>query len=76
VKEMEALVGSFPWVSKAYAISAWREVRVFVDSDSVSDFEAHEMARNIALDIEAKLNYPWEVKVNLIREMRVIEYAK
>lgn len=76
VKEMEALVGSFPWVSKAYAISAWREVRVFVDADSVSDFEAHEMARNIALDIEAKLNYPWEVKVNLIREMRVIEYAK
>ncbi len=76
VKEMEALVWSFSWVSKAYAISAWREVRVFVDADSVSDFEAHEMARNIALDIEAKLNYPWEVKVNLIREMRVIEYAK
>lgn len=76
VKEMEALVGSFSGVTKAYAISAWREVRVFVDSDTVSDFEAHEMARNIALDIESKLNYPWEVKVNLIREMRVIEYAK
>lgn len=76
VKEMEALVWSFSWVTKAYAISAWREVRVFVDSDTVSDFDAHEMARNIALDIESKLNYPWEVKVNLIREMRVIEYAK
>lgn len=76
VREMEALVGSFSWVSKAYAISAWREIRVFVDADVVSDFEAHEMARNIALDIEAKLNYPWEVKVNLIREMRVIEYAR
>lgn len=76
VKEMEALVASFSWVSKAYAISAWREVRVFVDADTVSDYEAHEMARNIALDIESKLNYPWEVKVNLIREMRVIEYAK
>lgn len=76
VKEMEALVTSFSWVSKAYAISAWREVRVFVDADVVWDFEAHEMARNIALEIEAKLNYPWEVKVNLIREMRVIEYAK
>ena len=73
---MEALVTSFSWVSKAYAISAWREVRVFVDADVVWDFEAHEMARNIALEIEAKLNYPWEVKVNLIREMRVIEYAK
>ncbi len=76
VKEMEALVWSFSWVTKAYAISAGREVRVFVDSDTISDLEAHEMARNIALDIESKLNYPWEVKVNLIREMRVIEYAK
>lgn len=76
VKEMEALVWSFSGVTKAYAISAWREVRVFVDSDTISDLDAHEMARNIALDIESKLNYPWEVKVNLIREMRVIEYAK
>ncbi|MGE4443728.1 MAG: ribonuclease Y [Candidatus Altimarinota bacterium] len=76
VKEMEALVGSFSGVTKAYAISAGREVRVFVDSETVSDFDAHEMARNIALDIEGKLNYPGEVKVNLIREMRVIEYAK
>ncbi|MBW7954721.1 ribonuclease Y [Candidatus Gracilibacteria bacterium] len=76
VKEMEALVASFPGVSKVYAISAGREVRVFVDADIVGDFEAHEMARNIALDIESKLNYPGEVKVNLIRELRVIEYAK
>lgn len=76
VKEMEALVWSFPWVTKAYAISAWREVRIFVDADTVWDFEAHEMARNIANDIESKLNYPWEVKVNLIRELRVIQYAK
>lgn len=76
VKEMEALAASFSWVSKAYAISAGREVRIFVDSDVVSDMEAHDMARNIALEIEQKLNYPGEVKVNLIREMRVIEYAK
>ncbi len=76
VKEMEALVQSFSWVNKAYAISAGREIRVLVDSWVVSDFEAQEMARNIALEIESKLNYPWEVRVNLIREMRVIEYAK
>lgn len=76
VKEMEALVQSFSWVSKAYAISAWREVRVFVDAETVSDLDAQETARNIALEIESKLNYPWEVKVNLIREMRVIQYAK
>lgn len=76
VKEMEALVQSFSWVSKAYAISAWREIRVLVDSGVISDFEAQEMARNIAIEIESKLNYPGEVRVNLIREMRVIEYAK
>lgn len=76
VREMEALVASFSGVSKAYAISAGREVRVFVDAMTVSDLEAQEIARNIALEIESKLNYPGEVRVNLIREMRVIEYAK
>jgi len=76
VREMEALASSFPWVNKAYAISAWREIRIFVDANIISDLEAHEMARNIALEIESKLNYPGEVKVNLIRELRVIEYAK
>ena len=76
VQEMEALVWSFPWVNKAYAISAGREVRVFVDADTISDLQAQEMAREIAENIQEKLSYPWEVKVNLIREMRVIEYAK
>lgn len=76
VQEMEALVGSFPWVTKAYALSAWREVRVFVDAETVSDLQAQDTAREIAFDIQNKLSYPWEVKVNLIREMRVIEYAK
>jgi len=76
VQEMEALVSSFAWVNKAYALSAWREVRVFVDADTVSDMQAQEIARDIATDIQEKLQYPGEVKVNLIREMRVIEYAK
>ncbi len=76
VKEMESLAWSFSWVNKAYAISAWREVRVFVDANIVWDFEAQEMARNIALEIESKLNYPWEVKVSLVRELKVIEYAR
>jgi ribonuclease Y len=76
VQEMEALVSSFSWVNKAYALSAWREIRVFVDANTVSDIEAAEMARNIANSIQEKLSYPWEVKVNLIREMRVIEIAK
>jgi len=76
VQEMEALVASFSWVNKVYAISAGREVRVFVDANTVSDLQAQQTAKQIATDIQEKLSYPWEVKVNLIREMRVIEYAK
>ncbi len=76
IKEMEALVQSFSWVNKAYALSAWREIRVFVDAHTVSDLDAQEMARTIAENIQENLSYPWEIKINLIREMRVIEYAK
>ncbi len=76
IQEMENLVTSFNWVTKAYALSAWREVRIFVDSDAVSDYEAEKLAREVALAIEKNLNYPWEVKVNLIREKRIIEYAR
>lgn len=76
VQEMEALVSSFSWVTKAYAISAWREIRVFVDAKTISDLDASSMARDIADSIQEKLSYPWEVRVNLIREMRVIEVAK
>ncbi|MFA5917324.1 MAG: ribonuclease Y [Candidatus Gracilibacteria bacterium] len=76
VKEMENLAESFSGVSKAYAISAGREIRIFVDADIISDLEALEMAQKIARSIEEKINYPGEVKVNLIREKRVIEYAK
>lgn len=76
VQEMEALVQSFSWVNKAYALSAWKEIRVFVDADTISDLQAAETARKIAELIQEKLSYPGEVKVNLIREMRVIEFAK
>lgn len=76
VKEMESLVASFSWVNKAYAISAWREVRVFVDSNLITDLEAINLAKEIADTIQDKLNYPWNVKVNLVRELKVIEYAK
>lgn len=76
VQEMEALVQSFSGVEKAYALSAGREVRVFVDAKTVSDLDAQRMAQEIAGNIEANLQYPGEVKVSLIREMRVVEYAK
>lgn len=76
VQEMEALVQSFSWVDKAYALSAGREVRVFVNAETISDMDAHKLAWEIAGNIEANLQYPGEVKVSLIRETRCVEYAK
>ena len=76
VQEMEALVQSFSGVDKAYALSAGREVRVFVNAETVSDMDAQQTAKDIAANIEENLQYPGEVKVSLVREMRVIEYAK
>ncbi|MDD2487584.1 MAG: ribonuclease Y [Candidatus Gracilibacteria bacterium] len=76
IHEMEDLASSFAGVTKAYALSAGREIRIFVDSDTVSDLDAEKLARELALSIENNLNYPGEVKVNLIREKRIIEYAR
>ena len=76
IAEMENIAMSFPGINKAYALSAGREVRVFVDADTVSDLEAEKRAQEIAAQIEANCNYPGEVKINLIREKRIIEYAK
>jgi ribonuclease Y len=74
--EIEAVANSFSGVEKSYALQAGREIRVFVHPQQVSDIEAREMARNIALKIENELKYPGEIKVNVIREMRVIEFAR
>ena len=63
-------------VEKAYAIQAGRELRVFVKPDKVDDFTAHKLAREISKRIAEELNYPGEIKVIVIREKRVIEYAK
>ncbi len=76
IQEMENLAMSFSGVSKAYALSAGREVRIFVDADTVSDLDAEKLAGEIAGAIEANLSYPGEVKVNLIREKRIVEYAR
>lgn len=76
LQELEALVNAFPGIEKSYALSAGREIRIFVTPDKVSDVEAKELARDIAKKIEAELKYPGEIKVNLIRENRIIEYAR
>ncbi|HRI35563.1 MAG TPA: ribonuclease Y [bacterium] len=76
IQEMENLVASFSGVNKAYALSAGREVRIFVDAETISDREAEKMAQDIAESIESNLSYPGEIKVNLIRERRIVEYAR
>lgn len=74
--DLEAIALSFEGVEKAYALQAGREVRIFVVPEKVSDLEAKKMARDIALRIESELKYPGEIKVNVIREARSIEFAR
>jgi ribonuclease Y len=74
--ELEAVANSFTGVEKSFALQAGREIRVFVFPSQVSDLEAKEMARNIALKVERELKYPGEIKVNVIREMRATEFAR
>lgn len=76
LEDLEGIANSFDGIEKSYAISAGREVRVFVKPEEVTDLEARELARNIALKIEEELKYPGEVKVNVIRESRSIEFAR
>jgi len=73
---LEEIATSFEGVEKAYAISAGREVRVFVFSDKIDDMEAIKLARDIAEQIEKKLKYPGEIKVTVVRETRAIEIAR
>jgi len=74
--DIEEIANSFEGVEKSYAISGGREIRVFVKPEEMDDFKARELARNIALRIENELKYPGEIKVNVIRELRAIEFAR
>ncbi|PIY96668.1 MAG: ribonuclease Y [Candidatus Kerfeldbacteria bacterium CG_4_10_14_0_8_um_filter_42_10] len=74
--ELEQLTNSFEGIEKSYAIQAGREIRVFVKPEQIDDLKAHKLAREIADKIQSELKYPGEIKVNLIRETRVIEYAR
>src|SRR3990167_3786684 len=76
LKELESLVNAFPAVEKSYALQAGREIRIFVTPEKISDVEAKMMARDVANKIEQELKYPGEIKVTVIRETRVIEYAR
>jgi len=76
LKELEDIALSFPGVNRAYAIQAGREIRVFVQPEQIDDLEAYKLAKDIASRIQEELNYPGEIKVNVIRETRVVEYAR
>jgi ribonuclease Y len=74
--ELEGLASRFEGVDKAYALQAGREVRIFVHPENVSDIEAKNMARAIATQIETELRYPGQIKVTIIRETRITDYAR
>jgi len=76
MKALENVATSFPGIDKAYAISAGREIRVIVEPKQIDDLSALKLARDIADKIEATMQYPGVIKVNVIRETRAIEYAK
>ncbi|HPY08559.1 MAG: ribonuclease Y [Patescibacteria group bacterium] len=76
LEELEKIALSFEGIEKAYAIQAGREVRIFVHPEEINDLKAHNLARDIAKKIENELKYPGEIKINVIREMRVTEYAR
>ncbi len=76
LEELEKIVNSFEGVQQSYAVSAGREIRVFVIPEKIDDLGAILLAKNIAHKIQADLQYPGEIKVTVIREVRAVEYAR
>lgn len=76
LEDLEALAMSFSGIERVYALQAGREIRVFVSPTLVSDLEARDLARNIALRVEQELRFPGEIKIHVIRESRSIEFAR
>jgi ribonuclease Y len=76
LQDLEALVNNFSGVEKSFALSAGREIRIFVTPEEITDMEAKSLAREIATKIESDLKYPGEIKVTIIRETRVIDFAR
>lgn len=76
ISDLERIAHGFPGVEKVYAISAGREIRIFVNPGRITDIAMHKLARQIAERIQQELKYPGEIKVNIIREHRVVEFAR
>ncbi len=76
LSDLELIATTIKGVDRAFAIAAGREIRVLVNPEALNDFETHTLARTIATSIEASLRYPGEIKVHVIRETRVVSYAR
>jgi ribonuclease Y len=76
LEQLEKIADSFDGVEKSFAIQAGREIRIIVKPDKINDAQMTLMARDIAKKVEDEMEYPGQIKVNIIRETRVVEYAK
>ena len=76
MKQLEDITNGYKGVEKSFAIQAGREIRIMVVPEQISDADMVLMARDISKQIESELEYPGQIKVNVIRESRVIDYAK
>ena len=76
LENLEAIAEAFPGVEKAYAIQAGRELRILVNNEKIPDSDVKDLARNIAKQIETDLRYPGRIRLTMIRETRIVEYAR
>ena len=76
LEKLEEITNSFPGIANSYAIQAGREIRVMVEPEKVSEDQMVMLARDIAKKIEAELTYPGQIKVNILRETKAVDYAK
>jgi ribonuclease Y len=76
IESLEAIASSFPGVAQAFAIQAGREIRVIVKPEEVDDLAIIQLSREIARKVEENLEYPGQIKVTVIREIRAVDYAR
>ncbi len=76
MKTLEEIATSFEGVEQSYALQAGREVRIIIRPEVIDDLEALRLARNVAKKIEETMQYPGQIKVQVIRETRAVDYAK